>query len=115
VREPSPTGAPGPFTDVQARRFQNAEDYFELLFSIASDFTPATTFEGAFFVEAKDGTRLWVNATEGGPSFFVDSNMVTNLARLRPAGFFATTGNGDPPTSIVAVDEFPYLNPRGCR
>jgi hypothetical protein len=101
------------FSDIVARPFVNAKDYWEIDLDIESDFTPATTYTGAFYVEATDGTRFWVNATAGDRNFFVDPNMVQNLANLRPQGFFATE-NG-PDTSIVAVDEFPYLNPGECR
>jgi hypothetical protein len=108
-------GKAGPFQDMPGEKFVGAEDYWVLTFTIGSDFSPTTTFKGAFYVEAKDHSRLWLNAPEGGPDFMVDSNMVQNLAKLRPEGFFATSGNTSPPKAVVAADEFPYLNPQRCR
>jgi hypothetical protein len=108
-------GKVGPFTDIVATKFADAQDYWVLVFNIASDFSPTTTFKGTFYVEAKDGARLWVNATEGGPDFLVDSNMVGNLANRRASGFFASSSTTSPPMAIVAADEFPYLNPHQCR
>jgi hypothetical protein len=98
-----------------ATRFEGAQDYGRLTFSISSDFTPTTAYRGAFYVETGDGTRLWVNAQEGGRNFMVDSNMTGNLANRRSAGFFATDGNTHPRNAILAAEEFPYLNPQRCR
>jgi hypothetical protein len=109
-------GKTGAFKDIVATSFVGSADYWQIRFEVQSDFTPQTTWIGAFYVEAKDGSRLWVNSTnEGGPNFVIDSNMVQNLANLRGSGFFASSTTDGPPTAIVAADEFPYLNPSGCR
>lgn len=107
-------GSAGPFRDLAAQSLGGAGDYWALSLPIASDFTADTTHIGAFYVEAGDGTRLWVNATGDDRDFVIDSNMVTNLARLRSPGYFVT-GGGDPNRAVVTADEFPYLNPSGCR
>lgn len=108
-------GKPGPFADMVARPFASASDYWELHFTMASDFSPTESFVGAFYVETGDGTRLWVNAGDGHANFVLDGNMIGNMEHLRAPGFFAATGSSSPPSAIVVASEFPYLNSRGCR
>jgi hypothetical protein len=108
-------GKGGPFHDIVASTWAGSADYWRLAFTMTSDVTPTTAFKGAFYVEAGDGTRFWVNASAGGKDFVLDSNMLGNLWKLRAPGYFLTSDHRLPPTAIVAADEFPYLNAQRCR
>lgn len=108
-------GRAGAFSDIVAVPFSGAQDYWQIRFDLQSDFTPTRVFRGAFYVETKSGTRLWVNAVEGGKNFVIDPTMAQNLSKLRSVAFFATHGNSGPDKGIRVADEFPYLNPSSCR
>lgn len=101
------------FTDIAATKFPNSEDYWTLTLYLDSDFTAEKTYEGAFYVEANDGTRLWLNASEGGRNFVLNTAMLGNLEKLREPGHFARSPSPD--LAVVPANEFPYLNAQGCR
>jgi len=109
-------GNRGPFQDFAAMRFPSSDDYWTLdldMFDVQRG--AARTFRGAFWVEANDGTRFWLNASEGGQDFVLDSNLLSNLQKQRPPGFFSNHGSTSPSAAVAPADQFPYLNAERCR
>ena len=85
-----------------------------------SNTADAAVYEGAFFVDAKDGTRLWVNPTGAGSSFKFDEGTIQTLSGNKavyvinntPFGVATTTSlDNVPPTANYNT----YWNPGRCR
>jgi hypothetical protein len=103
------------FRDYPARAFVGSSDYWEIYLNVDTGVAGTRVYRGAFYVEAKDGARLWLNAREGDRNFVLDPNLVTDLTNRRAPGFFAAGAHADVQSAVVTADELPYLNPDKCR
>lgn len=50
--------------EVRLDRFLDAADYFQTTIAISENGSPDRQYVGAFFVQTKDGRRIWANASE---------------------------------------------------
>lgn len=89
-----------------------APDFWELKLTVTHNFTFPHQYEGAFFVETDKGLRYWANSPLANGNFFIDGLMAQNLETAQGRGWIYGSRFED---AIVTADEFPYLNPAGCR
>ena len=99
-----------PWVDQKFYRFYGASDYFEMSYTVSSDFG-RSQYEGALYARTAAGTTYWFKPADG-RNFFVDINTHDNVmnAMHRSYNYDSSINNAVP----TQRDDLAYFNPSRC-
>lgn len=97
--------------DIEAEIFPGTTNYWTFKLNIDHNFSLANRYEGVLFLETKNGSRYWLNSSQGNSHFYVDQ-LTHDVVKDFMGG--VAVYQEDPDYGVHTQNLLQYYNPSRC-